>query len=114
VVAVEYLGPSAEVYLPQCGVLAARGEPVEVPDEVAGRAPGPWRAAEPGEVTPGGGWTAIGWPLHQLGDGTWLTRDPGEGLLAQEDAWALPGAARPVQVGESGPDAVVPANGQEG
>lgn len=90
---VEYLGPMAEVYLPECGVMAARGVPAEVPDHIAGREPGEWRRALPGEVTPGGGWTALGWPLHDTqtadedGAPVWMTHDPGDGLLAQAGAW---------------------------
>jgi hypothetical protein len=105
-VIVEYLGPCAEVYLPQCGVTAARGEPVEVPDEVAGREPDQgWRRALPGEMTPSGGWTPAGWPLRDgqtfdhEGNPVWYTRDPGEGLLAQEDSWRR---AASVSAGEEG------------
>jgi hypothetical protein len=98
-VIVEYLGPCGEVHLPQCGVTVARGGRVEVPDEVAGRAPDrQWRRALPGEMSPGGGWTPAGWPLRDgqtfdhEGAPVWYTRDPGEGLLAQEDSWRSVGS----------------------
>lgn len=91
-ISVMHIGGSAEVYLPLEGITAVRAVPLEVPDEVAGRKPGPWRPARADEMVTGGGWTPAGWPLHRDEDGTWLTRDPGTGLLAQEDLWARPGS----------------------
>lgn len=88
---VVYCGPSDEVWLPEHEIAVSRAAETGVPDAVAGREPGPWRPADPQEITPGGGWTPDGWPLHLGDDGIWLTRDPGSGLLAQEGTWARPG-----------------------
>ena len=98
-IAVIYDAGPDQVYLPEHGITVQRGVPVEVPDEVAGREPGPWRRARPEEMAPGGGWTPAGWPLHdeQAFDGegfpVWSTRDPGAGLLAQEGFWRRAGSA---------------------
>lgn len=128
-----YLGPSDEVYLPGHEITVSRAVEIPVPDVVAGREPGPWRPADLQEVTPGGGWTPEGWPLHLQDDGVWLTRDPGVGLLAQVGTWARAGSAAAVEAvqreiehlerlkaaglvlaGGHGPEFVIPASGQEG
>ena len=90
-------GPD-EVHLPEHGITVQRGVPVEVPDDVAGRAPSKWRRATPEEMTPGGGWTPEGWPLrdeqrHDEQGPVWSTRDPGTGLLAQDTVWRKASAA---------------------
>lgn len=81
---VVYVGTHDEVEI-NGGPVAVRGEPVEAADEIAGQAP------------QGERWTE--------------DYDPGFGLLAQTDNWALPGsdaakAARTVKVvvGEKGPE----------
>lgn len=64
--------------------LARRGVAVEVPADVAGAAPGPWTALVDGEMPAlddGRSWSCE--------DGAWSVRDPGRGLLAQEDIWTL-------------------------
>lgn len=102
-----YVGPYDEVDVPLHRIRVRRGDPVEVPADVAGRAPGDWTRLAPGEGAP------TGWPTRAAVDehgapvlaaddagepvGPQLveTRDPGEGLLAQE-CWApAPAAVRP-------------------
>lgn len=80
-VAVQYIGPSSGVQVPGLGITAERGVPCKVGAAAAGRAPGPWRAVTAEDPD----W----WPrrLDPADQETTQTRDPGEGLLAQEDVW---------------------------
>lgn len=57
-----YTGPHDEVEIPSAGVVCKRGDSVEVPASIAGRAPSAKKDADGNE-------------------------DPGEGLLAQADNW---------------------------
>lgn len=94
-VAVQYLGGCAEVYVPDAGVTALRGEngqpgpPVEVPATQAGTEPFvrpveagddlTWmqsRTVETGDVDDDGN------PVTVV-----MVLDPGSGLLAQVDSW---------------------------
>lgn len=59
----QYIGPHAEVEVAALGEFVKRGDSIEVPAELAGRAPS--------------------------GDPTDDTFDPGGGLLAQVDNWQL-------------------------
>jgi hypothetical protein len=72
------------------GALATveRQVPAEVPDDVAGRAPGAWSRHEgPPALDDGRSWRQAG--------GGWEVRDPGRGLLAQDSLW------RPAPVGRT-------------
>lgn len=64
-------------------VEAHRGVPVDVPDHIAGRGPGPWVPAGPLLMDDGRQWR----PAVEAGQ--WEARDPGSGLLAQEDVWRI-------------------------
>jgi hypothetical protein len=93
-VAVQYLGGSAEVHVPEAGVTAQRGEPgeggppVEVPAAVAGRAPG-GRPARPGDD--------LQWlESRPVPSGGIEVLDPGEGLLAQVDLWRRAPSKAPI------------------
>jgi hypothetical protein len=80
------LGATLAVPTPDGRVFAAEfGKPVEVPVALAGREPGPWVPLADGEAPDLDDGTRL-WA--QGGDGGWLWRDPGAGLLAQ-DAWSL-------------------------
>ena len=75
-----------------------RGVPTEVPASVAGRDPGPWEALAEGgvpDLDDGRSWRCV--------DGVWEVRDPGAGLLAQDDLWAAVKA--PVKAKSTGPAA---------
>lgn len=74
-------GPD-EVVIPAAGnLLALRGEPVEVPDAVAGAAPGPWAPVDAPNWDDGQSYRQV--------DGLWEKRTPGSGLLAQDDVWRV-------------------------
>jgi hypothetical protein len=95
-VRVEYLGGSVEVYVPAADVSARRVDqpdagPVEVPNQVAGREPGPWQDLPAQAPAPGGR------AVRNAPDGTRKTRDPGNGLLGQTGCWrrAAPEDTRP-------------------
>lgn len=93
-VAVQYLGGSAEVYIPAAGLLAHRGvngqpgDPLEVSEQVAGREPGDWHRPERNEA--GGVVEQVPEHWHRAVDaaGEAIVQDPGSGLLAQPDVWA--------------------------
>lgn len=82
--------PLGERLLVEHGVVLP-GEVVDVPDDLAGRAPGPWRPPTADEAAGRGTPTdPLQWQLAGVSetDGElWLCRDPGAGLLAQEDVW---------------------------
>lgn len=79
---VQYDNGPDELYIVRASVLAVRGEPVDVPDDVAGSEPGEWAALDTGR---GPTWDD-GKSYRQTETG-WETRDPGSGLLAQDDVW---------------------------
>jgi hypothetical protein len=80
-VAVRYLGGSTEVYIAAAGLTATRGGTVQVPADVAGHEPGPWRPRAPEDPQE--------WPTRLAADGSTVqTHDPGAGLLAQSEVWA--------------------------
>jgi hypothetical protein len=67
---------------------AQRQVPVEVPDDVAGRAPGAWSRHEGlPALDDGRSW--------RQSKGVWEVRDPGRGLLAQDSLWRPAPAAGP-------------------
>ena len=66
---VTYIGPYDEVEVAATGAVVRRGDSVDVPDEIAGRAPSEKRVKDE------------------------VVTDPGEGLLAQVDVWAVEAAA---------------------
>ena len=80
--------PSGQSFAVKAGV------PTELPVEVdgrpvAGRAPGPWVRLPDGEAPDldnGQAWRAV--------DGAWEHRDPGAGVLAQDDVWAVVAPAK--------------------
>lgn len=87
-VAVQYDEGSSGLYLPDLGIEVQRGVPVEVPVEVAGHAPGEWRARVDGDPEH--------WPTRIGEDGSTVeTHDPGSGLLAQVGLWRLADAPAP-------------------
>lgn len=74
-------GPDGLAIVP-AGIVAERGVPVQVPDDVAGRAPGAW------EQLPASARPDFDDGRQYAWDGTsWSVRDPGAGLLAQSDVW---------------------------
>ena len=77
-VAVRYIGPQPERYLPDLGVTVERGAVVEVSEAFAGSESGEWMKAD-GPVD--------GWPSRYDEQGDLLIQDPGAGLLAQVDVW---------------------------
>ena len=68
---IRYVGPFDEVEIAASGDVVARGATVEVPAEIAGRPPKGDRFVDAGAANP------VRNPDF----------DPGEGLLAQPDAW---------------------------
>lgn len=82
IVVVQYVGPFDKVWIPMLGVEVSRGEMVSVSAGTAGRAPGEW--------VPVTADSPQGWPRRLGPDGVIEeTHDPGEGLLAQVDSWAV-------------------------
>lgn len=79
-VRVQYVGPHDAVEVVAVGVTARRGEVMELGGSVAGRVPGGWSPVE------SGGPVDDGRQYRRAGSG-WEARDPGAGLLAQEDVW---------------------------
>ena len=79
-VSVVYVGGSDVVHIPDAGAAAARGVPVDVPADIAGRPPGGWHVKTDADPA--------GWPTRMGADGSTVeTFDSGEGLLAQVDIW---------------------------
>jgi len=80
------LGGTLAVPAPDGRVFVAEfGVPIEVPASLAGREPGPLWGLVDGQMPDLDDGTKL-WV--QDTDGSWLWRDPGAGLLAQ-DAWSL-------------------------
>lgn len=70
-------GPD-ELFVPSADLALKRGVPTEVPDHVAGRAPGDPQPVAEGDVD-----LDDGRLYERAVDGSWTVRDPGAGLLAQ-------------------------------
>ena len=89
--------PLGERLVPDHGVVLA-GETVVVPDDVAGAVPGPWRVPTQDEAAARGTATdPLQWRVGEAeedGAEFWQCREPGHGLLAQEDVWQ-PGTTEP-------------------
>lgn len=81
-VKVEYRGGALEEYVPSAGITFARGEIVDVPDDVAGREPGGWHPLPADTDVPDG------WHTYRNDAGITMVQDPGDGLLAQSDKFA--------------------------
>lgn len=95
-VLVQYVGGTAAVYLPDLGIEAKLGEPIEVPADVAGHAPGDWHELTDGDQE----W----WPRRFAEDGSTVeTLDPGWGLLAQHETWILAPADSALAPADSAP-----------
>lgn len=83
------LGATLAVPTPDGRVYVAEfGKPIEVPESLAGREPGPWVPLADGETPDLDDGTRLWATRGSDGDSGWLWRDPGAGLLAQ-DAWSL-------------------------
>ena len=92
-VALQYVGGSEAVYLPNLGIEAKLGEAVEVPADLAGHAPGDWHELAEGDEE----W----WPRRLGEDGSTVeTYDPGLGLLAQHEVWILAPSETPATPAE--------------
>lgn len=80
-----HTNPYGDAWVGQLNRDVKAGEVVDVPDEVAGHAPGPFVKVD----TPVKWWCA-----RVADDGSWEEYDPGEGLLAQVGNWAVEKAPR--------------------
>lgn len=79
-VPIRYVGPCSHISIPSVGVEGIeRGATVEAGPSLAGQPPGPW---QPHQGAP----ADDGRQYRPTADG-WEVRDPGSGLLAQEDTW---------------------------
>jgi len=86
--------PSGDVWVGDLGRDVTAGEEVDVPDEVAGRAPSGFVKVDVPERS---------WCARVADDGGWEEYDPGVGLLAQVGNWEVvtvkaAKAAKPTEV----------------